>query len=86
MFPPIMPMHATPFENLTPKLDLIKLNNENWVLWSRNANAAWIELGVEYRIKQLCEGTYDNLKAQTLIMQSYIDEYQRQISHRSITF
>jgi hypothetical protein len=63
-----------------PKLDPIKLNDNNWVLWSRFANAVLIEMGVEHCIRQDCEGTYDDYKAQTLILQSCTDEYQVQIS------
>jgi hypothetical protein len=86
MFPPTMLMHAPTSQKLTPKLDPIKLNNDNWVLWSRYANAVLIEMGVEYCIHQRCEGTYDDLKAQTLILQSCTEEYQVQISHLSNAF
>ena len=81
MFPPTVPVYRSSPQKLSTKLDPIKLDDNNWVLWSRFANALLIEMGVEFCIKQDCEGTYEDYRAQTLILQTCTEEYQVKISH-----
>ncbi len=42
------PTVPTSSHRLTPKLEPIKLSENNWVIWSRYVHAMIIELGVEY--------------------------------------
>ena len=81
MFLPTIPVHSSPSHKLSTKLDPIKLNDNNWVLWSKYAHAVRIEMCAEYCIKSDYEGTYKDYRAQTLILQSCTEEYQVQISH-----
>jgi hypothetical protein len=76
---PAMQVHP-PSQRLTPKLDPIKLNDNNWVIWSRYVHAMLIEMGVEHCIIYDQQGNLDDYKAQTIIMQSCNEEYQIQIS------
>ena len=56
-------------QRLTPKMDPIKLNEHNWVLWSRFVHAMLIEVGVERCIQEDMQGHVEDFKAQSLIMQ-----------------
>ena len=70
----------SPSQRLTPKLEPLKLNDNNWVIWSRYVHAMLIEMGVEYCILHDMRGNLDDYKAQSIITQSCTEEYQIQIS------
>jgi hypothetical protein len=67
-------------QKLTPKLEPIKLGDNNWVMWSKHVYTMLIEMGVAYCVHDDCEGTLDDFKAQTLITQACTEEYLVQIS------
>ena len=75
-----------PSQKLTPKLEPLKLNDNNWVIWSRYVHAMLIEMGVEYCILQDMRGHLDDYKAQSIITQSCSEEYQVQISDHFSAF
>jgi hypothetical protein len=58
----------------------MKLNDDNWVTWSKQTYAILWETGVNYCVHDDYEGTYDDYKAQTIIVQSCTEEYSVQIS------
>jgi hypothetical protein len=72
--------YKPPSQRLTPKLEPLKLNDNNWVIWSRYVHAMLIEMGVEYCILADMRGQLDDYKAQSIITQSCSEEYQIQIS------
>jgi hypothetical protein len=77
---PFLQFNPPSSQRLTPKLDPIKLNDNNWVIWSRYVHAILIEMGVDRCIQYNMQGYLDDYKAQTIIMQSCTEEYQVQIS------
>lgn len=85
-FPPTFPTYSQPSAKLTPKLDPIKLNDNNWVHWSRYIHAIIIEIGVEHCIRRDMTNTFEDYKAQALILQSCTDEYLVQISDLTSAF
>jgi hypothetical protein len=65
---------------LLPKLDVMKLNDNNWVAWSRYAHAILLSAGVEWCI-QADYGEYaQDWVAQTLLTGSLSDAYQVEVS------
>ena len=47
MYAPTAPMFTAPTPKLMSKLELIKLNDNNWVLWSSCAYAVLIEMSLD---------------------------------------
>jgi hypothetical protein len=73
-------------QKLTPKVEIVKLNDTNWVIWTRQVYAMLWEMGVNYCVHDAYEGTYDDLKAQTIITQACTDHYSVQITHLKCAF
>jgi hypothetical protein len=46
-------------QKLTPKVEIVKLNDTNWVIWTRQVYAMLWEMGVNYYVHDVHEGTYD---------------------------
>jgi hypothetical protein len=67
-------------QRLTPKIETVKLNDTNWVTWTRQVYAMLWEMGVNYCVHDVHEDSYDDFKAQTLIVQACTEEYAVQIT------
>eukprot|EP00884_Botryococcus_braunii_P011866 jgi/Botrbrau1/20680/Bobra.0058s0010.1 len=67
-------------QKLTPKIELVKLNDTNWLTWTKQVYAMLWEMNVNYCVHDDYQGAYDDFKAQTIITQACTEQYSVQIT------
>jgi hypothetical protein len=70
-------------QKLTPKIELVKLNDTNWLTWTKQVYAMLWEMNVNYCVHDDYQGAYDDFKAQTIITQACTEQYSVQITDLS---
>jgi len=81
MFPPTVPANKSSSKKFTTKMDPIKLDDTTGFSGAGISNSVLIEMEVDHCLKQDFEGTLEDFRAQSSILQSCTDEYLVQISH-----
>ena len=71
---------------LVPKIETLKLNETNWVAWSRFAHAMLLSAGLEWCIHRDCSMLPEDWVAQSLITSCLSENYQIEVSDQTSAF